>query len=91
VLHINKVVYLCVLRVCRLICVWDLEGKGVEAEGPGASTKRLKTALPQQLMFQHAGHRAPVSPQASLSSVHLCIARVSVGLLLRSDCAALCP
>lgn len=43
----------------RLICVWDLDARGQDADGPAAA-KRQKSALPPQLVFQHAGHRAPV-------------------------------
>lgn len=44
----------------KLLCIWDLEGKAAaDPEGP-AGAKRHKSAIPAQLMFQHAGHRAPV-------------------------------
>jgi len=42
-----------------LLCIWDLETKVPDGDGPGAS-KRLKSAAPYQLLFQHSGHQSPV-------------------------------
>ena len=43
---------------CRLLCIWDLEAKAPasEAEG-GPAAKRARSAVPPQMLFQHAGHR----------------------------------
>jgi hypothetical protein len=41
----------------RLLCVWDLEARGGDAE---QAAKRQRSAIPPQMLFQHAGHRAPV-------------------------------
>lgn len=42
----------------RLLCVWDLQAKATDPESVAA--KRQRSAIPPQMMFQHAGHRAPV-------------------------------
>lgn len=42
-----------------LLCIWNVDKKGPEADGP-AATKRLKIAAPPQLVFQHAGHQLAV-------------------------------
>lgn len=42
-----------------LVCLWDLDARQPDQEGPGTG-KRIKTAVPQQLLFQHAGHQSPV-------------------------------
>lgn len=45
----------------RLLCVWDLDARAVDVESAAApAAKRQKSAIPPQMMFQHAGHRAPV-------------------------------
>lgn len=46
----------------RLLCIWDLEAKAPASEGGegGPAAKRARSAVPPQMMFQHAGHRAPV-------------------------------
>ena len=44
----------------RLVCIWDLDARPPgDGDGPAAA-KRQKSAIPAQLLFQHAGHRAPV-------------------------------
>ncbi|KAL4443046.1 hypothetical protein ABPG77_008537 [Micractinium sp. CCAP 211/92] len=43
----------------RLLCVWDLDAPLPDADGVPAP-KRQKSAIPHQLLFQHAGHRAAV-------------------------------
>lgn len=44
---------------CRLLCIWDLEAKAPASEGGegGPAAKRARSAVPPQMMFQHAGHR----------------------------------
>lgn len=44
---------------CRLVCVWDLDAQPADDAPP--APKRPRSATPQQLLFQHAGHRAAVS------------------------------
>lgn len=46
----------------HLIAVWDLERRGdIGGEGEAQpEPKRARTAIPPQLMFQHAGHRSQV-------------------------------
>jgi hypothetical protein len=42
----------------RLLCVWDLAARPPEGE---AASKRPRSAVPPEMLFQHAGHKAPVS------------------------------
>ena len=45
-----------------LVCVWNLHaGSQLPSEGSGPSSKRLKVAAQEELMFQHAGHQSPVA------------------------------
>ncbi|KAK9818074.1 hypothetical protein WJX72_006679 [[Myrmecia] bisecta] len=46
----------------HLICLWDLEKQRAAAGGDAAGeAKRVRSAVPDQLVFQHAGHRAQVA------------------------------
>jgi hypothetical protein len=44
----------------RMICVWDLN-RAPDEKQQYAKKKGKRIPIPQQLMFQHSGHRAGVS------------------------------
>ncbi|RMZ53608.1 hypothetical protein APUTEX25_003142, partial [Auxenochlorella protothecoides] len=43
-----------------LLCLWDVEASGQAGAGEHQDAKRPRSAVPPQLVFQHAGHRSPV-------------------------------